>query len=55
MVDLFSLALTHGLLVLALWRLLPRDELDAEASGPAPRRPWVKPRPEPTLGDDGYA
>lgn len=30
MIDLFTLALTHGLIVLALWRLLFRDELDAE-------------------------
>lgn len=30
MIDLFSLALTHGLLMLAAWRLLKRDDLDRE-------------------------
>lgn len=34
MIDYFALALTHGLIALALWRMLRRDELDAEpASG----------------------
>lgn len=40
MIDLFTLALTHGLIVLALWRLLPRDELDSEDA--AARKPWLK-------------
>jgi hypothetical protein len=31
MIDYFSLALTHGLLALACWRLLQREELDHEA------------------------
>jgi hypothetical protein len=30
MIDYFALALTHGLIALALWRLLQRSELDAE-------------------------
>jgi len=30
MVDYFSIALTHGLLALALWRLLSRDDLDRD-------------------------
>jgi len=30
MIDYFSLALTHGLLVIACWRLLQRDDLDSE-------------------------
>jgi len=30
MIDYFSLALTHGLIALALWRMLQRAELDAE-------------------------
>ena len=41
MVDYFTLALTHGLMALALWRLLARPELDDEASV-EPRRPWVR-------------
>ncbi len=41
MIDLFTLALTHGLLLLALGRLLFRADLDADDAGPpAPRRPW---------------
>ena len=42
MVDYFSLALTHALMALAVWRLLLRDDLDQDpdpttdgaASGP---------------------
>jgi hypothetical protein len=30
MIDYFALALTHGLIALALWRMLQRAELDAE-------------------------
>ena len=41
MIDLFTLALTHGLIVLALCRLLPRDELDSEETTRAPK-PWLK-------------
>ena len=50
MVDYFSLALSHGVLLIALWRLMLRDDLDAEparedpesgepaAPDPAPRK-----------------
>lgn len=31
MIDYFSLALTHGLLALACWHLLQREDLDSEA------------------------
>ena len=41
MIDLLTLALTHGLIALALWRMLFRPELDAE-DATAPRRPWSK-------------
>ena len=30
MIDNFSIALTHGLLLLATWRLIHRDDLDVE-------------------------
>jgi hypothetical protein len=30
MIDNFSLALSHGLLLLAVWRLLQRPDLDHE-------------------------
>jgi hypothetical protein len=36
MIDNFALALTHGLMVLAAWRLLRRPDLDRE--GKPPRR-----------------
>jgi len=32
MIDNFSLALSHGLLMLMVWRLLFRADLDREAS-----------------------
>jgi hypothetical protein len=35
MIDNFSLALTHGLMLLVAWRLIFRDDLDRE-SGPEP-------------------
>jgi len=42
LIDLFTLALTHGLIALALWRLLSRDELDVEDASAQARRPWLK-------------
>jgi len=30
MIDNFSLLLSHGLILIALWRLLSRPDLDAE-------------------------
>lgn len=33
MIDYFALALTHGLLAIAFWRLLQRDDLDNERPG----------------------
>lgn len=43
MIDNFSLALTHGLMLLAAWRLLSRPDLDDD-DAPAP------PPPEPKAG-----
>ena len=43
MIDIATLLLTHGLMGLALWRLLSRDELDEEAGPPAARKPWHRP------------
>lgn len=34
MIDLFSLALSHGLLLLAAWRILRRPDLDRERRDP---------------------
>lgn len=49
MIDYFTLALTHGLIALALWRMLFRPELDSDAAHAVPKRkPWVKaPREDP--------
>lgn len=45
MIDYFAIALTHGLLALAVWRLLQRDDLDSEGEAPAkPVKPWLKDR-----------
>lgn len=34
MIDLFSLGLSHGLMLLAAWRLLSRPALDDESARP---------------------
>ena len=36
MIDLFSLALSHGLLLLAAWRIVRRPDLDREPAVPPP-------------------
>jgi hypothetical protein len=49
MIDNFALALSHGLMLLAAWRLFSRRDLDDEAAPvPAPARavrPFRKGRP----------
>ena len=46
MIDNFALALTHGLMMVAAWRLLSRPDLDDPSlpppSEPRPRRRWRK-------------
>ena len=39
MVDYFAIVVTHGVMALALWRLVQRDDLDREGGDDAPRRP----------------
>ena len=39
MIDNFALALSHGLLLLAAWRLMRRPDLDHEAPPPRAPRP----------------
>ncbi|WP_305097795.1 hypothetical protein [Croceibacterium aestuarii] len=46
MIDLATLVLTHGLMMVALVRLLSRDDLDQEDRRPAARKPWHR-----TAGD----
>ena len=41
MIDYFTLALTHGLIALALWRLVFRPELDTEDGQALVRQPWI--------------
>ena len=41
MIDNFALALSHGLILLAAWRLMSRDDLDDDG---AERREPVKPK-----------
>jgi hypothetical protein len=45
MVDNFSILLTHGLLLIAAWRLMHRDDLDKEAPPEPNNEPasFVKP------------
>ena len=35
MIDLFSLGLSHGLMLLAAWRLLSRPDLEDDKADPA--------------------
>jgi len=45
MIDNFALALSHGLLILAAWRLLRRPDLDDDAApeaGGRAKRPFLK-------------
>ncbi|MGE0179376.1 MAG: hypothetical protein AB7O91_06110 [Sphingomonas sp.] len=43
MIDNFALGLTHGLMLLAAWRLLSRADLDEDRAA----APAEKPAPEP--------
>lgn len=44
MIDNFALAISHGLIALAIWRLLARPDLDREDTAP-PAMPKPKARP----------
>jgi hypothetical protein len=45
MIDNFALALTHGLMLLAAWRLLARPDIDDDAATPGEaRKPFWKGR-----------
>jgi hypothetical protein len=39
MIDIFSLLLSHGLLLVTFWRLLARPDLDQDKSRVAQRTP----------------
>ena len=38
MIDNFALAVSHGLILLAFWRLLRRSDLEDDSAPPAPPR-----------------
>lgn len=40
MIDNFALGLSHGLMILAAWRLLSRPDLDDDDAPPLPKRGW---------------
>jgi hypothetical protein len=39
MIDNFALALSHGLMLLAAWRLMRRPDLDDDSLNPPPVQP----------------
>jgi hypothetical protein len=43
LIDIATLALMHGLMMVALVRMLWRDDLDVEGEAPAARKPWHRP------------
>lgn len=42
MIDNFSLALSHGLLLYAAWRLLWRADLDRDGAKPESKSGWAR-------------
>jgi hypothetical protein len=40
MIDNFAIAVTHGLMLLAAWRLLQRPDLEDDDAPRTPRRGW---------------
>lgn len=40
MIDNFALALTHGLMLVALWRLLSRPDLDRDDAPAEREKSW---------------
>ena len=52
MIDNFAIAVTHGLMLLAAWRLLSRPDLDDDAAVPGERRGWLGFARKPEGGGD---
>ncbi len=42
MIDNFALGLTHGLMLLAAWRLLSRPDFDDDDAAATSRRGWFR-------------
>lgn len=54
MIDIFSLALSHGLLLIIAWRLVFRSDLDDDGADGSPRKIDLIGRPMTDNGaDDG--
>ena len=51
MIDNFALALSHGLLLIAAWRLMSRPDLDDDGAIP-PAAAQAGRRPTPESGPD---
>ena len=49
MIDNFAIAVTHGLMLLAAWRLLSRPDLDDDSARPGAKKSW--PAPQEPDGD----
>ncbi|QLC26698.1 hypothetical protein HFP57_17750 [Parasphingopyxis algicola] len=49
MIDIFSLAVSHGLMLIVAWRLMSRPDLDDDAARGGPRRTDLLGRP---IADD---
>lgn len=47
MIDNFAIALTHGLMLLAAWRLLSRPDLDDDSARPGGKKDWLNPGRDP--------
>ena len=47
MIDNFALALSHGLLLLAAWRLMSRPDLEDDGAPPRPTGFWRRTSAEP--------
>lgn len=56
MIDLFAIGLSHGLILVAMWRVMSRPELDDEgAAEDKPVKPWLKNRPAMVDGEEPRA
>lgn len=53
MIDILALSISHGLLALAAWRLMARDELDQE--GESRPRFGLRRKPAFMASEDGIA
>ena len=52
MIDNLAIAVTHGLMLLAAWRLLSRADLDDDAAPREGRKGWLNPGRKAEGSDD---